>query len=53
MDISKFEIDAKLLEQFSCLGTDDKDDLIKAFKCVVGTELPLDTIRFFLELANW
>uniref|UniRef100_A0A183SYW8 VASt domain-containing protein n=1 Tax=Schistocephalus solidus TaxID=70667 RepID=A0A183SYW8_SCHSO len=42
-----------LLEQFSSLGTDDRDDLIKAFQRVVGHEVTTECSRFFLELANW
>ncbi|KAL7062385.1 hypothetical protein AAHC03_0562 [Spirometra sp. Aus1] len=53
MDVSNLDIDAQLLEQFSSLGTDDRDDLIKAFQRVVGHEVTVECSRFFLELANW
>ncbi|CAH8523623.1 unnamed protein product [Schistosoma turkestanicum] len=48
-----FDIDAKLLEQFSALGTTDKDELISQLKAVVGNELSNESCRFFLELADW
>lgn len=48
-----FDIDAKLLEQFSALGTTDKDELINQLKAVVGNELSNESCRFFLELADW
>ncbi|VDN13663.1 unnamed protein product [Dibothriocephalus latus] len=53
MDVSNLDIDAQLLEQFSSLGTDDREDLIKAFQRVVGHEVTAECSRFFLELANW
>lgn len=48
-----FDIDAKLLEQFSALGTTDKDELINQLKAVVGNELSNESCRFFLDLADW
>ncbi|VDK24990.1 unnamed protein product [Taenia asiatica] len=36
MDCSNSEIDAQLLEQFRCLGTDDREELVKNFSQVVG-----------------
>lgn len=53
MNVSNFELDAQFLEQFSCLGTNDKEDLIKTFQTVVGNGVASQTSRFFLELANW
>ncbi|BHF60679.1 hypothetical protein SprV_0100364400 [Sparganum proliferum] len=42
-----------LLAIATSLGTDDRDDLIKAFQRVVGHEVTVECSRFFLELANW
>nr|CAH8855242.1 unnamed protein product [Trichobilharzia regenti] len=53
MELRTFDIDAKLLEQFSALGTTDRDELIQQLKSVVGNDLTDESCRFFLELADW
>ncbi|VDM20643.1 unnamed protein product [Hydatigera taeniaeformis] len=53
MDFSNSEIDAQLLEQFRCLGTDDRDELVKNFNHVVGENVSSGICHFFLDLANW
>lgn len=53
MDFSNSEIDAQLLEQFRCLGTNDRDELVKEFNRIVGNGVPSSICQFFLDLANW
>ncbi|CAH0388996.1 unnamed protein product [Bemisia tabaci] len=52
MDVDNDLVDQNLLQQFSCMGTTDKDDLIKQLQCIVGNiNEPMAT--FFLEMNNW
>ena len=44
--------DQNFLTAFSCLGTTDKDDLIKQFQ-QIGDNLHHTTAQFFLEMNNW
>ncbi|KAF6779886.1 hypothetical protein AHF37_00742 [Paragonimus kellicotti] len=53
MEISTCDLDAKLLEQFNALGTSDKEDLMNQLRLVVGSDVPLEACRFFLEMAGW
>ncbi|XP_046837246.1 protein ILRUN isoform X2 [Vespa crabro] len=48
------DVDQHLLHQFSCLGTTDKDDLIKQLqRLLAGSQLNEATAAFFLDMNNW
>lgn len=48
------EFDQNLLQQFSCLGTTDKDDLVKQLQRVLaGSQLNETSAAFFLDMNNW
>lgn len=48
------ELDPHLLRQFSCLGTTDRDDLVKQLqKLLAGSDVSDATATFFLEMNNW
>ena len=43
-----------LLQQFSCLATQDKDVLINQFKTFLSpNHLSLEGCAFFLDMNNW
>lgn len=47
-------VDQHLLHQFSCLGTTDRDDLVKQLqKLLAGSQLNETTAEFFLDMNNW
>ncbi|KAH0552597.1 protein ILRUN [Cotesia glomerata] len=53
MDLDK-DFDQHLLQQFSCMGTTDKDDLVKQLqKLLAGSQLNEATATFFLDMNNW
>ena len=52
MDVDS-DIDQTLLQQFSCLGTNDKEVLVKELKKYVGEHLNDNTASFFLDMNNW
>ena len=52
MDIDN-DIDQTLLQKFSCLGTTDKEELIKQFQILVGNNHNESTASFFLDMNNW
>ncbi|XP_012265109.1 protein ILRUN [Athalia rosae] len=53
MDVDN-EFDQNLLQQFSCLGTTDKDDLVKQLqRLLAGSHLNEATAAFFLDMNNW
>lgn len=52
MDVDN-EIDQTLLHQFSCMGTTDKDDLVKQLQAIVGYQINSGAAEFFLEMNNW
>lgn len=52
MDVDN-DIDGILLQQFSCLGTRDKDELIKQFQKLLGNQLNATDCAFFLDMNNW
>lgn len=52
MDVDN-DIDQILLHQFSCMGTTDKDDLVKQLQMIVGHQLNSNAASFFLEMNNW
>ncbi|KAJ6638178.1 Protein ILRUN [Pseudolycoriella hygida] len=47
------DIDTSFLQQFSCLGTTDHDELILQLQRVLGNQLNYTTARFFLDMNNW
>lgn len=48
------DLDQHLLRQFSCLGTTDKDDLVKQLqRLLAGSHLNEATATFFLDMNNW
>ncbi|KAF7378635.1 protein ILRUN [Vespula maculifrons] len=48
------DVDQHLLHQFSCLGTTDKDDLVKQLqRLLAGSQLNEATAAFFLDMNNW
>lgn len=47
------ELDQNLLQQFSCMGTTDKDDLVRQLQKLVGHNLNSSTAAFFLDMNNW
>lgn len=46
------ELDQTLLQQFSCMGTTDRDDLIRQMQKLVGP-LTSSAAAFFLDMNNW
>lgn len=48
------DFEAVLLQQFSCLGTTDKDVLIAEFQRLLGpNQLSPEGCAFFLDMNNW
>lgn len=47
------DIDMSFLQQFSCMGTTDHDELVHQLLKVIGGPLSVDTAKFFLEMNNW
>ncbi|XP_066586487.1 protein ILRUN [Prorops nasuta] len=47
------ELDQHLLQQFSCLGTMDKDDLVNELRRLLGDSINVPTATFFLDMNNW
>lgn len=47
------DIDQTLLQQFSCLGTTDRDELVKQLQMLVGNNLNEAAAAFFLDMNNW
>lgn len=47
------DIDAGLLRQFNCLGTTDKEVLVKELQTLVGPHLNDINARFYLEMTDW
>lgn len=50
---SAADIDMSFLQQFSCLGTTDHDELVNQLQKIMGNQLNLETARFFLDMNNW
>lgn len=50
-----FDIEQSLLQQFSCMGTTDKDELVKQLQKLLGspTHLNNSAAAFFLDMNNW
>lgn len=47
------ELEGQLLQQFSSLGTTDKDVLISEFQKLLGNQLNPGECAFFLDMNNW
>lgn len=52
MDVDT-DLDASLLQQFSCLGTTDRDVLISQLQKLLGNQLNAAGCAFFLDMNNW
>ncbi|XP_055913775.1 protein ILRUN [Eupeodes corollae] len=50
---TEVDIDSCLLQQFSCLGTTDHEDLINQFQTLMNNQMNKESARFFLEMSNW
>lgn len=46
-------IDQSLLQQFSCMGTSDKEDLISELQKIMCGKINYSTASFFLDMNNW
>lgn len=47
------DIEQSLLQQFSCMGTTDRDELVKQLQKLLGPQLNYSTATFFLDMNNW
>jgi len=47
------DIEQNLLQQFSCMGTTDREVLISQLRKLVGDEVNESTASFFLDMNNW
>lgn len=47
------DIEQSLLQQFSCMGTTDKEELVRQLQKLLGTSLNYSTAAFFLDMNNW
>lgn len=52
MDVDS-DLDLNLLQQFSCLGTTDRDVLISQLQKLLGNQLNPAGCAFFLDMNNW
>lgn len=48
-----YDIDSQLLQQFSCMGTTDHEDLISQFQSLMNNQMNRESARFYLEMSNW
>lgn len=46
-------VDNSLLLQFNCMGTTDREDLVKQLLKLAGEHVNPTTAAFFLEMNNW
>lgn len=46
-------VDQQLLQQFRCLGTTDKEELVKQMKVLVGDHIGSNSARFLLDMNDW
>ncbi|KAH8420181.1 hypothetical protein KR009_006866 [Drosophila setifemur] len=47
------DIDSLLLQQFSCMGTTDHEDLISQFQSLMNNQMNRESAKFYLEMSNW
>ena len=52
MDVDS-DLDSKLLQQFSSMGTTDRDVLISELQQLLGNQLNAEGCAFFLDMNNW
>ncbi|KAJ3627482.1 hypothetical protein MTP99_014856 [Tenebrio molitor] len=50
---STMDIEQSLLQQFSCMGTTDKEELVQQLQKLLGSSLNYSTAVFFLDMNNW
>ena len=53
MDVDSNDIDGNLLQQFSSLGTTDRDVLVLEFQKLVGNDPNPSLCAFYLDMNNW
>ena len=53
MEVDEPDVDSLLLQQFSCMGTTDRDVLISQFHKLVGDAANERNAAFYLEMNNW
>lgn len=53
MDVDNDLVDQHLIQQFSCMGTSDKEDLINQLQKLAGNNINATTASFFLDMNNW
>lgn len=53
MEVDESDVDSMLLQQFSCMGTTDRDVLISQFHKLVGEGSNERDAAFYLEMNNW
>ncbi|KAK0140842.1 hypothetical protein N1851_022165 [Merluccius polli] len=53
MDGMDMDVDAELMQRFSCMGTTDKDVLVSEFQRLLGFQLNPAGCAFFLDMTNW
>ena len=52
MDVD-YDLDQELMSKFSCLGTTDRDVLIKELQQLLEFQLNPAGCEFFLDMTNW
>ncbi|KAL3270518.1 hypothetical protein HHI36_021057 [Cryptolaemus montrouzieri] len=50
---SAVEVEQSLLQQFSCMGTTDRDELVYQLQRLLGKDINYSTAAFFLDMNNW
>lgn len=50
---SNVDIEQSLLQQFSCMGTTDRDELVAQLQKLIGPQLNYTTASFYLDMNNW
>lgn len=53
MDVDNDLVDQHLLQQFSCMGTTDKEELVRQMQKLAGDNMNATTASFFLDMNNW
>lgn len=47
------DIEQSFLQQFSCLGTTDHEELVGQLRKILHYQLNYATAKFFLDMNNW
>lgn len=47
------DLEQSLLQQFSCMVTTDKAELVQQLQKLLGSQLNDSTAEFFLDMNNW